>query len=433
MMRRIGRPALSAGVLVCAGTLLCYGTVLWACGGYGDRRPVDEITSQLWRSASAGSSDAISETDLEAIHSLRARGPKAFAELMQFRRYRAAELGGQASKQLERFDRMVDKVAGQKFAAHSGLFWHTSLGRARREAQATGRPILSLRMLGRLDEEMSCANSRFFRTILYPDSTISQRLRERFVLHWQPVREVPVVTIDFGSGDKLVKPLTGNSVHLVLNHDLEPIDALPGLVVPSEFSGWLDEATELWQTLDHEYPQTYWSSVAESHQERARRRRADSPLTIGRDQHVRDVDPNHKDWQQLASRYQFAMSEASLRVIDFQLPAAEDAMELAMLKRVVESPTLRLVRNLEPRVLQDTAFNLHVLQTKIDDWFAAQEQGDKTRLSYDEWTARIYSDVFLMPLHDPWLGLSPETEFVALDGAGRIGQSSKTSLLAENQ
>jgi hypothetical protein len=99
----------------------------------------------------------------------------------------------------------------------ANLSWYTDLAAAIAEARRTQRPILSLRLLGRLDQELSCANSRFFRRTLYPEPRINRVLRERFVLHWESVRPVPIVTIDFGNGKKLVKPITGNSVHLVLD------------------------------------------------------------------------------------------------------------------------------------------------------------------------------------------------------------------------
>ena len=43
--------------------------------------------------------------------------------------------------------------------------------------------------------------------------------RDKFVLHWQSVRPVPKVRIDFGNGRTLEKTLTGNSLHLVLDSD----------------------------------------------------------------------------------------------------------------------------------------------------------------------------------------------------------------------
>ena len=111
---------------------------------------------------------------------------------------------------------------------------------AQAAAKRTGRPILSLRMLGKLTEEFSCANSRFFRTALYSNTEISRYLRDNYVLHWQSVRPVPRVTIDFGDGRKLERTLTGNSAHYVLTSDGQPLDVLPGLYSPGAFAKWLD-------------------------------------------------------------------------------------------------------------------------------------------------------------------------------------------------
>src|SRR5262249_28676167 len=94
---------------------------------------------------------------------------------------------------------------------------------------------LSLRLLGKLDDELSCANSRFFRTTLYSDPRIAQELRENFVLHWSSERPVPVVTIDYGDGRKLCNTITGNSAHYLLDADGKPLDAVPGLYSPDAF------------------------------------------------------------------------------------------------------------------------------------------------------------------------------------------------------
>src|ERR1041385_1299529 len=129
----------------------------------------------------------------------------------------------------------LDRLCAQKDAHTSLLFWHTDMASAIAEARRTKKPILSLRLLGRLDEELSCANSRFFRKLLYPQPQINVLLRDHFVLHWQTVRPVPKVTIDFGDGRKVEKTLTGNSAHIVLDPEGRPADALPGLFSPSVF------------------------------------------------------------------------------------------------------------------------------------------------------------------------------------------------------
>src|SRR5207342_2855111 len=133
----------------------------------------------------------------------------------------------------------IDQIGGQRTCTVSRLYWFTDLEKAKAEATRTHKPILSLRMLGKLTEEFSCANSRFFRTALYSNKEISDYLRDNFVLHWQSVRPVPKVTIDFGDGRKLERTLTGNSAHYVLASDGTPLDVLPGLYSPLAFRQWL--------------------------------------------------------------------------------------------------------------------------------------------------------------------------------------------------
>jgi hypothetical protein len=117
----------------------------------------------------------------------------------------------------QRISNALDTVAQQKNSYISGLYWYTDLESAKRASAASGKPILSLRLLGKLTDEFSCANSRFFRTVLYPNAEVNTALRDRFVLHWQSVRPVPTVTIDFGDGRKLERTLTGNSIHYILD------------------------------------------------------------------------------------------------------------------------------------------------------------------------------------------------------------------------
>ena len=140
---------------------------------------------------------------------------------------------------LEAWSAAIDQIGAQRSCTVSRLYWYTDLAEAKAAAERTGRPILSLRMLGKLTDEFSCANSRFFRTALYSNKEISDYLRDNFVLHWQSVRPVPRVTIDFGDGRKLERTLTGNSAHYVLASDGTPLDVLPGLYSPQEFLNWL--------------------------------------------------------------------------------------------------------------------------------------------------------------------------------------------------
>jgi len=189
---------------------------------------------------------AVSENAGEAataIHALRGQGAAgleaflaAHADAIQARRLEiASPHAPAASPSWRRVSEAMDAIAGQKDSFAAALYWHTDFEQARAAAQQSGKPILSLRLLGRLDEDLSCANSRFFRLTLYANQEISRLLRERFILHWQSVRPAPRVTIDFGDGRRLERTLTGNSIHYVLDSRGRVVDALPGLYGPQAF------------------------------------------------------------------------------------------------------------------------------------------------------------------------------------------------------
>lgn len=174
---------------------------------------------------------------------LRAQGPAALGRLLS--RWDAMPAGA-ARDQLAK---TIDQVAGQRYATASRMYWYTDLSSASEAARAQGKPILALRMLGRLDEDLSCANSRLFRTTLYANKDVSAFLRDNFVLYWSSEREVPRVTIDFGDGRKIEGTTTGNSAHYVLAADGTVIDVLPGLYAPKAFQAELTKTLAFTRTL----------------------------------------------------------------------------------------------------------------------------------------------------------------------------------------
>ena len=243
------------------------------------------------------------------------------------------------------------------------LTWHKTMEGALAAAAKRKKPILSLRLLGRLDQELSCANSRFFKKWLYPDRRVAKLLEDRFVLHWQSVRPVPIITVDFGDGRKLVTTITGNSVHLVLDQRGRPIDALPGLFTADAFVRLASAAADLAETLPDAARLAGWH--------RARLARlADVPENmLPRGFHV----PHMK-------------------------PSAREAGALAMTKMMVERPLINAV--MLPVVEEDSRQNEFVLHRQIHQHFASGAVE-----TADELAAWIYEEVFLMPADDPWLGL----------------------------
>ncbi len=278
----------------------------------------------------------------------------------------------------------LDAVCRQKDAHTSLLYWFTELPAATEEAQRTGKPILSLRLLGNLDEELSCANSRFFRKMVYPDPRVNAVLRERFVLHWQSVRPVPIITIDFGGGKKLTQTITGNSVHLVLDETGRPVDALPGLMRAEVFARQLLTASELSRAPR---PQ-----LARLHQQL---------LTTAAPQPMPYPSP------QSGMPWPPPQPGGPAGPPPFE-SRAFGASRIAMSKHLVEAPLLGAITR--SPLDADTEQNLG-LHRRIHEEFA----GGTTWAGLDGFVEWIYADLFAMPLGDPALGLDVPDPFSALE------------------
>jgi hypothetical protein len=194
-----------------------------------------------------------------AVDTERAGGPAALERLLA--QYDKLPAGAER----EALALRIDRVAAQRYATESRMYWYTDMAAAIAAAQAEHKPILSLRMLGRLDEDLSCANSRYFRIALYANRELSKFLREHFVLHWSSERPAPRITVDLGDGRKLERTITGNSVHYVLDETGRPIDALPGLYAPAVFRSELETSLALLASLRGKTGYDWAHTVAEHH------------------------------------------------------------------------------------------------------------------------------------------------------------------------
>jgi hypothetical protein len=373
-----------------------------------------------------------------AIATLRARGPEALdrliAALGRIRSRQAARtepLSDEAlaaeNKNIQKLESVIDRVAGQRYAHVSRLYWYTDLGAAKAAARASGKPIISLRMLGKLTDEFSCANSRFFRTTLYANQQIARRLGEDFVMHWQSVRPVPRVTIDFGDGRKLERTITGNSAHYALAADGTPVDVLPGLYGPQQFLAWLDEVEALYGRLARFSPQDRTANLRRYHAARAReiaRRWADDLKAIAPETSLGDwADTNQltrattdEHWKKIAllPSHRVALDASTQSIIRRENPDAVRAGNVAVTKRATEFPVLRLVVNLQTSIAEDQVRNEYTLHRQAHEWFAAGSAPP----GVDELNNRVYAELFLTPASDPWLGLAPADTYTALDRGG---------------
>ena len=386
------------------------------------------------------------------IEELRAMGPAGLEVLMN--RYAAeikqhvANPTATSDEQWQRIATELDTVAPQKNSYLSGLYWHTDLESAKKASAASGKPILSLRLLGKLTDELSCANSRFFRTVLYPNAEISAMLRDRFVLHWQSVRPVPIVTIDYGDGRKLERTLTGNSIHYVLDSQGHPIEALPGLYGPQAFLRGLTKAETLFKSFAgkndlqrNQLLKNYWR---QEHNKGSAAwiidvQKIGGPMPQGF-MIVKGNDGDALAISTLAMTKAYSetnvlqamttATESLGRITDeaawkkiAQLHAPDavlDVRSLSLIKRqnpaLTEPELARLVQKFQELIALDTVRNEYLMHSKIYTWLVR----DPVRDDVDKLNEQVYAKLFLTPSSDPWLGLLLPDAYTALDNGGVI-------------
>lgn len=347
----------------------------------------------------------------------------------------------------------LDAICQQKDCDASRLYWYKDLAAAKAASKESGKPILSLRLLGNLNDELSCANSRFFRTALYPNAGVSQLLRDRFILHWQSERPVPKVTIDFGDGRKLEQTLTGNSIHYVLDSDGRPIDAIPGLYSPQAFIENLKDADRAMQSVQSvngdlnlrreilvKYHRDRLAKLEKNWRSDLTRLNIPAQRLL---QPIARVSPSVD--ASTASRMTFSkmavelptltrtpsapisevippspfakLSEANWAKVArlYQNRVYLDQGSLKLMERKL-SPTASMptvVKSFETAIAQDTVRNEYVFHAQIHSWFANGEFMNSDA-SLTALNRRVYDQLFLTPASDPWLGLVNENVYTGI-------------------
>lgn len=398
------------------------------------------------------------------IARLRAQGPSALTEL--FTRYDRLAVGAERDKLAQ----VIDQVARQRYATVSRLYWYTDLGEAQVAAQRSGRPILALRMLGNLDEELSCANSRLFRTVLYANTEVSKLMRDHFILYWSSERPVPKVTIDMGDGRVIQRTTTGNSAHYVLDAHGNVLDVLPGLYAPKLFKEELIKSLQLANTTRNATANQRTAAITRFH-DKAMTERAAAYKKLAEGRFARDGVRSFPGKLALAQRAtmskrvmevpdlaQFGIDAGAIDRSDIEqwatigvrlwnlggntpprmrnpsdpLPATAfdtfDAQSLHLigwLHDVNQTASTAAERNamlgrLEYSTIADSALDELQLRQQIRAKLVAQPG-----MSLDELNAWIYAEVFHTPASDAWLGLVPRTDFTGLPGDGVIYRAAR--------
>lgn len=415
-----------------------------------------KTTEEIARTVLSGN---VKESEL-AIAALRASGPAGLSAL--FRVYEK-EINQQiqnstSDAQYERLNAALDAVSQQKDSYLSGLYWYTELDDTKAAAHSSGKPILSLRLLGKLNEEFSCANSRFFRSVLYSNPQVSSVLREHFVLHWQSVRPAPRVTIDFGDGRKLEGTITGNSIHYVLDAEGRPLDALPGLYGPQAFLRSLirvQGAHNLVKGMDlgarnvalDNYHRAAVRMITKEWVETARKaggkvpeylipatstdgapRAIDiAPLAmtkmiseinmlraITRDAEALGKVTDEATWNKIALQYisDATLDKRSIGLIRRQTRRLFENKDRSA--RPAETDFANLLRKLQMSIALDTVRNEFMLHTKLHAMLAA----DPMRFDVEKLNEKVYAEIFKTPKSDPWLGLFSSETYMALEAGG---------------
>jgi hypothetical protein len=408
---------------------------------------------------------SLDDATLDArVTALRAKGPEGLKEILA--EYDDAVTNGANDKTIARLRNAVDRVAAQHDAWASRLYWYSDLEKAKLAAHVTGKPILSLHLLGSLQDELSCANSRLFRIALYPNRRIAKMLDENFILHWVTERPVPKITVDFGDGRSIVRTITGNSIHWVLDSKGRPIDGIPGLYGPRAFedllardlpvakkAGALDDAEystavtafhegEWHRVLDDFRKDLESTGVPHDQAKVAMLPRVASggpgsglglaPPAIWAEEMtmtkaemerplVRAVQPSLAvvglpfDTAPLQAMAQKHLEESRLDDASKQLIAAQHprAWQSADLHALTAGELAYRESEFERTMAEEGVRNEYALHSAIHAWMASTAQLDFATLD-----ARVYKVLFATPKEDPWLGLAEVQVLTGLDDDG---------------
>lgn len=402
------------------------------------------LLALLFTTALANPIEAALTGDEAAIAELRDQGPAGLRAVLQ------------ASTDDPRYQVLADKVAQQRDASHSGLYWYTDMDEAKRAAQEAGKPIVSLRLLGELTSEFSCANSRLFRTVLYSNPDVASWLDEHVILHWSSERPAPVARIDFGDGRVMTRTITGNSAHIVLDSYGRPLDVIPGLYEPTSFIAELSSAETLFASIEAK-PKRRTALVERWHQNQLQATTATVAATLRQTRGELDLDTA----QELMIADPMTSVEVVPAIIPMEMTATKSKMEAPVLDQLdlggalvpiatLDAGVLPPISELEWDVLsapytreiheatvvvitrENPTANLPVMLRQLQEDIAADTAHNEAELharvhsrlseapytTFDTLTTWLYADLFKTPKSDPWLGMLDPNAYTGLTNGG---------------
>jgi hypothetical protein len=109
--------------------------------------------------------------------------------------------------------------------------------------------------------------------------------------------------------------------------------------------------------------------------------------------------------------------EAAWKKLAANVPSQLDANSLSLMQRKLDPKStqslMAVAQQFQQNMAMDTVRNEYLLHSQIHQWFMAGDVGDFTALNQ-----RVYSQLFLTPKSDPWLGLNPQESFAAIEQNG---------------
>jgi hypothetical protein len=228
--------------------------------------------------------------------------------------------------------------------------------------------------------------------VLFSNDKVAEYINKNFVPAWQSVRDVPMVTIDFGKGHVLTRTLHGNVATYVITPEGKVLDIMPGVYEAETYLNRLRQFTLLGKFATQ-------SGLRQEELIKNFHERQAAALKSGKSREV---------FSQVRSPSAGASIFATERAVKIAL---QPAQRIATRAAIAQRPELR-TRLTPPdpdsakdlagwkALAEDTAVNESVRRQLIHAHLA--KQGLVTPKDVTKW---LYREVLHADLDDPYMGL----------------------------
>jgi hypothetical protein len=254
---------------------------------------------------------------------------------------------------------------------------------------------------------------------LFSNDNVAAFIGKNFEPVWEMVREVPIIRIDFGSGNVLTRTLHGNILTSVCTADGRMLDALPGIYEPTTYIDQLDQFRLLALNFSRQPANARDQWIRQYHENAVAAIKAEQPPA--RFIEAKRIAPVGKGFIELPT--EAILARGGQPQNPFAQPFPPNANPVAIPKSIIERPTEKAIAVAPPPapVLAKTPISGDAAE--LASWTALTEDtklNETTRRrQIHEMLANsglvapakvlkpIYKDVLHADLDDPYLGLGP--------------------------